>query len=67
MIETLKESWERKQNLELQLDGIIDLLRELLDLQERNYEPYKEKQTKLAIRALLNIRGLKKWQKYQAR
>jgi len=60
MIETLKESWERKQNLELQLDGIIDLLRELLDLQERNYEPYKEKQTKLAIRALLNIRGLKK-------
>jgi len=51
----------KKQNLELQLDGIIDLLRELLNLQQLNYEPYKEKQTKIAIRALLNIRGLKKW------
>jgi len=50
----------KKQNLELQLDGIIDLLRELLNLQQLNYEPYKEKQTKIAIRALLNIRGLKK-------
>jgi len=50
----------KKQNLELQLDGIIDLLRELLELQKGNYEPYKEKQTKIAIRALLNIRGLKK-------
>ena len=55
----LKENLERKQNLETQLYGIIELLEELLKLQEYNYEPYKEQQTKLAIRALLNIVGLK--------
>ena len=49
----------RKQELELWLDGVIIRLEELLRLQELNYEPYKEKQTKIAIRALLNIRGFK--------
>ena len=57
---TAQERFNRKQNLESQLDGIIELLRELRKLQSLNYEPYEEKQTKLAIRALLNIRGLRK-------
>jgi hypothetical protein len=57
---TAEDDFQRKINIEYQLDGIIDLLRQLLLLQKANYEPYKEKQTKLAIRALLNIRGLKK-------
>ena len=60
MTDTAQERFNRKQNLESQLDGIIELLRELRKLQSLNYEPYKEKQTKLAIRALLNIRGLRK-------
>ena len=55
-----EDNFKRKVQIEQQLDGIIDLLRELLKCQKLNYEPYKEKQTKLAIRALLNIRGLKK-------
>ena len=57
--DTLKESWFKKLELERQLDSMIDQLRELLKLQQRNYEPYNEKQTKIAIRALLNIRGFK--------
>lgn len=48
---------DRKIELELQLDVMIVKLQELLKLQEANYEPYKERQTKQAIRALLNIRG----------
>jgi len=60
LTDTAQERFNRKQNLESQLDGIIELLRELRKLQSLNYEPYKEKQTKLAIRALLNIRGLRK-------
>jgi len=50
---------KRKQVIELELDGIIIKLEELLKLQSLNYEPYKESQTKTAIRALLNIRGFK--------
>jgi hypothetical protein len=50
-------SIERKRELELELDDMIVKLEELLHLQSLNYEPYKEKQTKLVIRSLLNIRG----------
>ncbi len=55
-----EDNFKRKVQIEQQLDGMIDLLRELLKCQKAGYEPYNEKQTKLAIRALLNIRGLKK-------
>lgn len=48
---------ERKYEIERDLDNMIVKLQELLKLQELNYEPYKERQTKQAIRALLNIRG----------
>ena len=41
------------------LDNIIIQLQQLLHYQKLNYEPYNEKQTKKAIRALLNIRGIK--------
>ena len=41
------------------VDSMIGILQDLLKLQQQNYEPYKEEQTKKAIRALLNIRGIK--------
>ena len=50
---------ERKYQIERELDDMIIKLEELLNLQELNYEPYKERQTKTAIRALLNIRGFR--------
>ena len=49
----------QKRKIEDQLFDMIETLETLLDLQQMNYEPYKEQQTKLAIRALLNIVGLK--------
>jgi len=52
-----KQDYEYKNSLERDLDGIIQHLEQLLNLQKQNYEPYKERQTKAAIRALLNIRG----------
>jgi hypothetical protein len=52
--------YKRKQEIEYkELDNMIITLNELLHLQKLNYEPYKERQTKIAIRALLNIRGFK--------
>ena len=50
---------EHKRQLERQLDQIIPQLEQLLHYQKLNYEPYKEKRTKFAIRALLDIRGIK--------
>ena len=49
----------QKQKYERNLDNIVRDLEQLLKYQEMNYEPYNEKQTKIAIRALLNIRGFK--------
>ena len=44
-----------------EIDKMTDTLKEYLHLLGKtDYSPYKEKQTKTAIRALLNIRGLKK-------
>jgi len=54
-----KQDLERKRYLIQDIDNMIIQLNELLILQHRNYEPYNEKQTKQAIRALLNIRGFK--------
>lgn len=51
--------YKRKQVLESELDDMIVKLEELLHLQSLNYEPYHEKRTKAAIRALLDIRGIK--------
>ena len=50
---------KRKHELELELDSMIVKLEELLKLQSLNYELYHERQTKAAIRSLLNIRGIK--------
>ena len=49
----------QKQQYERNLDNIVRDLEQLLKYQEMNYEPYNERQTKIAIRALLNIRGFK--------
>ena len=49
----------QKQQYERNLDNVVRDLEQLLKYQEMNYEPYNERQTKIAIRALLNIRGFK--------
>ena len=49
----------QKRKYERNLDNTVKDLEQLLKYQEMNYEPYNEKQTKIAIRALLNIRGFK--------
>jgi len=56
---TQETNFRTKVMLEQNLDTIIIQLEELLRLQQLSYEPYKERQTKIAIRALLNIRGIK--------
>ncbi len=59
MTNSSEDNLKRKRELELELNDIIPKLEELLKLQSLNYEPYREGQTKAAIRALLNIKGLK--------
>ena len=49
----------QKQQYERNLDNVVRDLEQLLKYQEMNYEPYNERQTKIAMRALLNIRGFK--------
>ena len=56
---TAQDNLRRKAEYEHGLDNMIVQLESLLHLQKLNYEPYNEKQTKIAIRALLNIRGIK--------
>jgi hypothetical protein len=57
MNQEAEQRLKRKYELELELDSMIVKLEELLKLQSLNYEPSKEKYTKRAIRALLDIRG----------
>jgi hypothetical protein len=59
MNQEAEQRLKRKYELELELDSMIVKLEELLKLQSLNYEPYHERQTKAAIRSLLNIRGIK--------
>ena len=62
-------AYDRMREIETsRIDDMIYTLDEYLHLLGRHtYDPYKEKQTKRAVRALLNIRGIKNLKVFNGR